>query len=187
MTSSLTECVLKIAKTLNFSSSALRFPDVPSIQWASFQDKVVGLFCGGTLCAEAQLIMDNNHTFIDFGDDDYTKGRPHPMIDPTLRNDAFLHYGQLKTTAILLFDIVLGYGSHPDPAGNLSPILKQLNAQKTPPILIASVCGTELDHPTYSHQVHQLKQNNVIVAPSNAFAAQMATTLLTKRTVLHPC
>ena len=103
-----------------------------------------GLFAGGTFCYEAQLILRNlpepiysnaplvkDHTMdvsrarssspyhicIDLGEDEFTQGRLHPMIDPTLRNRRIIQEAHDPTTAVILLDIVLGYGAHPDPAG----------------------------------------------------------------------
>ena len=110
--------------------------------WRRRSTAVRGLFTGGTFCYEAQLAFlarglavplqragrrrrrrstarFDGHVFIDMGDDDYTRGRPHPMIDPSLRNAAVRTQRADPHTAAILFDVVLGFGSHADPAGGL--------------------------------------------------------------------
>jgi FdrA protein len=167
----LTEAVKKIAEIAGISSDIFSAPALPA---SSTGGKIYGLFCGGTLCAEAQHIIGSQHLCIDFGDDEYTKGRPHPMIDPTIRNQAFVKFSNEEKTAIILFDVVLGYGSHADPAGNLLPIIEEINRRRKI-IFIASVCGSEADPQCYSSQVEKLKSAGVIIAPTNAIAAQMAS------------
>jgi FdrA protein len=135
-----------------------------------------GLFCGGTLCAEAEMIFRGKglrtgagaHRFIDLGDDEYTRGRPHPMIEPELRNDHLKDALADASVAMVLVDVVLGYGSHPDPAGVL---LKNDLSRK---LVVASVTGTERDPQGYSRQVALLREAGVAVAPSNAHASAYA-------------
>ncbi len=138
---------------------------------------VRGLYCGGTLCAEAEMIFRQknlrNHEFIDLGDDPYTRGRPHPMIEPELRNAHVARALADPKVAVLLVDVVLGYGSHPDPAAILIHALK---ASSKP--IIASVTGTDGDPQGWSRQVAILRNAGVIVAPSNARAAEAAASLV---------
>ncbi|MGE3912846.1 MAG: acyl-CoA synthetase FdrA, partial [Chloroflexota bacterium] len=91
---------------------------------------VRGLFSGGTLCTEAglllrQLLDADDFQVVDLGDDEYTVGRPHPMIDFRLRNEEIVKAAEDPTTAVILLDIVLGYGSHADPAGAIAPALRR--------------------------------------------------------------
>jgi FdrA protein len=134
--------------------------------------KVEGLYCGGTLCSEAELIFRRRglrgHRFVDLGDDQFTRGRPHPMIDPELRNEHVARALADSEVGVLLVDVVLGYGSHLDPAGVL---LKESLSSK---VVIASVVGTERDPQVRSHQVERLRAAGVWVAPSNALAAEWA-------------
>ncbi|MBX9591851.1 MAG: acyl-CoA synthetase FdrA [Hyphomonadaceae bacterium] len=156
--------------------------------------KVCGLFSGGTMCAEAQvffrragMVVASNapipgvgkpaaapdaHVLLDLGDDAYTVGRPHPMIDPTLRNDMLGGALTDGRTAVILLDVVIGYGAHDDPAGELIAHLPPAKARQA--ILIASVCGTQEDPQSYSRQVQVLQEGGVVVAPSNAHAAELA-------------
>ncbi|HEV3007557.1 MAG TPA: acyl-CoA synthetase FdrA [Burkholderiales bacterium] len=132
-------------------------------------------YCGGTLCSEAELIFRrlglSGHRFVDLGDDRYTRGRPHPMIDPELRNDHIVRADADPEVGVILVDVVLGYGSHADPAGVLlkNPVAKTL---------VASVTGTEQDPQVRSRQVAQLREAGVLVASSNAHAAELAASLV---------
>jgi len=137
---------------------------------------VKGLYCGGTLCSEAKLIFAakglKGHSFVDLGDDEYTRGKPHPMIEPELRNEHVAAALADPKVGVLLIDVVLGFGSHPDPAGT---IVKVLN-RKTP--VVASVVGTEGDPQVWSRQVAALRAAGVLVAPSNAHAVELAASLV---------
>jgi FdrA protein len=137
---------------------------------------VRGLYCGGTLCSEAEFIFKrlglNAHRFIDLGDDRYTRSRPHPMIDPELRNDHLAAALVDPAVGAILVDVVLGYGSHPDPAGVL---VREKLSEK---LVVASVTGTEEDPQVRSRQVARLRQAGVLVAPSNAHAAELAASLV---------
>lgn len=161
-----------------------------------------GLYAGGTLCYEAMLVLQEyigdvyaniplrpalrladparsqRHTCIDLGEDQFTQGRPHPMIDATLRAQRLLQEAQDPETALLLLDIVLGYGADPDPAGSLAPALHQAKAHaaaagRALPI-ITSVCGVQNDPQNLEQQEKILRQSGVIVMPSNAQAARLA-------------
>lgn len=137
---------------------------------------VSGLYCGGTLCSETKMIFAakglKGHSFVDLGDDEYTRGRPHPMIEPELRNQHVAAALADPQVGVILLDVVLGFGSHPDPAGVL---LKNNFSSK---IVIASVVGTEGDPQVWSRQVAALRAAGVAVAPSNAHAAELAASLL---------
>jgi FdrA protein len=138
--------------------------------------RVRGLFCGGTLCAEAELIFRQKgltgHRFIDLGDDEHTRGRPHPMIDPEIRNDHIARALADPVVGVILVDVVLGYGAHENPAGVL---LKNDFSSKT---VVASVTGTDQDPQVFSRQVALLREAGVLVAASNAYAAQLAAALV---------
>src|SRR6185503_4382153 len=110
----------------------LDWPDRPTISRAA--GTVVGLYCGGTLCAEAECIVGDRGRFIDLGGDEYTRGRPHPMIEPELRNEHIARALAETQVAVLLFDVVLGYGSHENPAQVLVDGLR-----RTKKLAIASV------------------------------------------------
>jgi len=137
---------------------------------------VRGLYCGGTLCAEAELVFRrrglSGHAFIDLGADDYTRGRPHPMIEPEIRNDHVARAMADAAVGVVLVDVVLGYGAHADPARVLA---KALKPGKT---VVASVTGTEQDPQVRSRQVAALREAGVLVAASNADAAELAASLV---------
>ncbi|BAT59005.1 succinyl-CoA ligase [ADP-forming] subunit alpha [Variibacter gotjawalensis] len=160
---------------------------------------IVGLFAGGTLCAEAQLVLAsrkhnvtsnapvpgasplvadgaNVDRLLDLGADEYTKGRPHPMIDPSVRDDMLRQSMNDTNVAIILLDCVIGYGAHADPAGQVAAVLADM--PKKHPYLIASVTGTEEDPQVRSRQIATLKQAGVLVADSNADAAALAAALV---------
>jgi FdrA protein len=160
---------------------------------------VMGLFAGGTLCAEAQAIFlaagitptsnaaipgasplgdANAHQLLDLGADEYTLGRPHPMIDPTVRHDPIREAMGDPGIAVLLIDIVLGFGSHDDPAGDMAALLAEFDVDR--PAIVASVCGVEEDPQVYSAQVATLEQAGIYVAPSNAHAAERAVSIVAK-------
>jgi FdrA protein len=152
--------------------SKLEWTDRPEVPRVS--GKVIGLYCGGTLCAEAEKIFARrgNHQFIDLGGDEYTRGRPHPMIEPELRNGHIARALADPQVAVLLFDVVLGYGSHENPAQVLVDGLRG-----TKKLAVASVIGTEQDPQVRSRQRAILEAAGVIVAPSNAHAAEFAASL----------
>lgn len=125
---------------------------------------VRGLFSGGTLATETRTLTGGE--IIDLGDDEFTRGRPHPMIDPAIRIERIR---QTPSDVTLLLDVVLGEGSHPDPAGALLDALRERGGTT-----IASVCGTELDPQVRSEQVAKLASAGVRVARSNAAAATMS-------------
>jgi CoA-ligase. len=118
------------------------------------------------------------HALLDLGDDEYTVGRPHPMIDATLRNRMLADALEDNRTAVILMDVVIGYGANADPAGELISALPPVNERKA--VVITSVCGTEDDPQGYSRQVALLEDAGVVVAPSNAHAAELAIDVLRK-------
>lgn len=176
---------------------------------AQSQRFVRGLFCGGTLCDEAmhivkayglrtcsniaKLLDDRLHdphlsqenTFIDLGDDIFTAGKPHPMIEPSLRLTRLLKEAQDPQTAVIVLDFVLGYGSHIDPVGVTLPAI--LEAKRTAQLngrhleIIGYVCGTEQDVQARIKQEQKLAAAGVTLAPSNAQAARLAGMIARQR------
>ncbi|KEY59225.1 acyl-CoA synthetase FdrA [Serratia sp. DD3] len=167
--------------------------DLAASRWA-----IRGVFAGGTFCYEGQLLCQQQgfiaasntpvkgntrladiwrsegHTLIDMGDDDFTRGRPHPMIDPTLRNQRIEQELNDPETAVVLFDLVLGYGASAEPATELLALLAKHHSSNGP-LLIAHVCGTEADPQQRSRQVAALREAGVLVAGCNAQAALWAS------------
>jgi hypothetical protein len=170
---------------------------------AAEQRYVRGIFSGGTLCEEAILLLTARlgpihsnipldprlrladprrsvgHTLVDLGADEFTVGRPHPMIDPTLRNERVRQEAADPETACLLIDVVLGYGANEDPAGALVPVLEEIRAEaaaegRTAPPVVISLCGTEGDPQRLSVQEAALRAAGALVSTSNAAAALAA-------------
>jgi FdrA protein len=112
---------------------------------------------------------------LDLGADEYTRGRPHPMIDPAARNDLLRATLADSNVSVVLIDVVLGFGAHADPAGEIARLVKAAPAEH--PHVIASVTGTEADPQVRSRQVAELESTGIVVAPSNAHAAELAATL----------
>ncbi len=138
-----------------------------------------GLFVGGTMSSEAKIIAtgllgpDTGHTFVDFGDDAYTTGRAHPMIDPTLRLEHLARAAADPETAVLLLDVVLGHGAEADPAALLAPGLADVRQ----PVVVA-VVGTAADPQGLAGQVQQLADAGAEVHLSNALATKRAVELM---------
>jgi FdrA protein len=118
------------------------------------------------------------HSVVDLGDDQFTLGRPHPMIDGTLRREWIGKAAEDPSTAVILLDVVLGSGAHPDPAGELLPAIQEAarraQAEGRHLAVVASVCGSEHDPQRRSTQVDALRSHGVVVMPSNAQAARLA-------------
>jgi FdrA protein len=141
---------------------------------------VRGLFTGGTLCEEARGIVvsgGGGHRFVDFGADEYTRGRPHPIIDPTLRNAAVARAGAEKTVGVVLVDVILGDGAHPDPAGALAAAVRQARWRRPALQVVAHVVGTDQDPQGLADQEGKLRKAGVRVCPTSRLAAELARDL----------
>jgi FdrA protein len=158
--------------------------DGAAARLAAGQTAVRGLFSGGSLAGEAKIILkalrgpDAHDTVLDLGDDEYTVGRPHPMIDPRLRNEQIVAAAGDPDVAVILLDVVLGYGSNPDPAGALVPAIREAREVAARAgrqlAVVASVCGTVTDPQGLERQEAILADAGVILASSNARAAMVA-------------
>ena len=154
------------------------------------QNTVRGLYCGGSLAGEARLVLRHvlgearaaRQTIIDLGDDEYTIGRPHPMIDPRLRNRCVVDAARDPSVAVILLDVVLGYNVHPDPAGTLVPALDEARREAGQAgrrvAVVASICGTPGDPQNLGRQEASLVSAGVLLAPSNAQAARLAARIV---------
>jgi succinyl-CoA synthetase alpha subunit len=175
-------------------------------KFAASQKYIRGLFSGGTFATEAQVALrdagvtvwsnvpldkarkvadlhrSQEHTVLDLGDDDFTVGKPHPMIDPSTRVARIAQEAADASTAVILLDIVLGYAGHMDPAGALVPaILKaQTEAQDAGRrlVFVAFVCGTEEDPQVRSSQEAKLLEAGCLLGRSSTEAARMAAALV---------
>ncbi|SEE75869.1 hypothetical protein [Jiangella alba] len=146
-----------------------------------------GLFAGGTLCEEARLLADaalapGGHTFVDFGDDTFTLGRPHPMIDNSLRVERLLAEARDPSCGVVLMDVVLGHGAHPDPAAELAPaIVRARNvagARGRDLAVVVALVGTADDPQGLEEQARALRDAGASVHLSNAAAARAAIALV---------
>jgi len=166
-----------------------------------------GLFSGGTLCYEAQVIwremLDEpvysnapldaawqlpdstqslRHSAIDLGEEEFTVGRLHPMIDNDLRIRRLLQEARDPEVAVVLLDVVIGYGAHPDPAAELGPAISKARLLASQHgdqlIVVASVTGTEQDPQRLSRQVGALEGAGAIVCASNAAAARLVAQIV---------
>jgi succinyl-CoA synthetase alpha subunit len=173
------------ARLANQQPEALLSTETPvRVRFKEGQRQIRGLFCGGTLCQEAAAAMGevSGHQFIDFGDDQYTRGRAHPMIDPTLRNQAIVQAGADPHVAVILVDVILGLGSHPDPAGATAPAIREAlqsaAADGRELAVLAHVVGTDLDPQDLAKQEATLRSLGVQVFGSNVEAARAASLLV---------
>lgn len=175
---------------------------------ARTQRFIRGYFSGGTLADEAWLLLhgltgavhSNNqtdpafvlrdphhsvgHTVVDLGDDVFTVGRPHPMIDPGTRTERIEAETGDDSIAVMLVDVVLGYGSHADPAGALVPSLAAAKAAAAGRggrlAVVGSVTGTPGDQQGYAQQAAKLEAAGVVVMPSNFQASLLAVRIMEK-------
>jgi FdrA protein len=173
------------------------------------QRHVRGIFSGGTFCYEAQLVhasagftgfsnaptggnaplpelgRSQGNTIIDMGDDEFTQGRPHPMIDPSLRDARIAAEAADPATAVVLFDVVLGYGSSLTPVAGLTGIVASARAaaraQGRTVAFIGYVCGTDGDPQDRAGTIASLERAGVLVAASNAEAATWSAEILRRR------
>jgi FdrA protein len=136
--------------------------------------RVRGLFCGGTLCEEAASVLGPEHPLEDFGDDHYTRGRAHPMIDPTLRNQAIVQAGRDPRVGVVLLDFILGLGAHADPVGAALPAIEDALSASRDLAIVAHVVGTDLDPQGLQRQEAALRNAGVRVCGSNYAAALTA-------------
>lgn len=165
-----------------------------------------GLFSGGSLCQEALAVWEDligpvwsnvplaygrrlpdpqrslGHTALDLGDDFFTAGRPHPMIDPALRQDRLSREAEDPSVAVIVLDVVLGYGCHPDMAGALLPTIRSARSRALSQgryiFFVAHVLGVEGDPQDWGEQEAQLRSAGVLVTPTNADAARMAARIV---------
>jgi FdrA protein len=148
--------------------------------------RILGLFSGGSLAHEACVVLEplvgpvatdpeairgDGHVVVDLGTDRYTQGRPHPMVDLTVRLELLEAAARDGRTACVLLDVVCGHGAHPDPAAELAGAVRRAAESAT---VVARVCGTDADPQDASRQAAQLRGAGALVASSNAAAARAA-------------
>jgi succinyl-CoA synthetase alpha subunit len=158
------------------------------------------LFTGGTFCSETQIILKDlndvfsnvpigdsspladvwkseKHTVIDLGEDVFTLGKPHPMIDFSTRNKRIIKEVKDRETAVILLDLVLGYGANMNPFPEIIPVIKEAKqlakAYDRHLPIVCSVTGTDEDPQNKRSVVKALKDAGVIVCQSNAEASKL--------------
>ncbi|GED69327.1 hypothetical protein BRE01_30290 [Brevibacillus reuszeri] len=202
--------VLAGANEDELNKRALNWPLIEEVRakLTPEQKYIRGLFCGGTLCDEAMyLAMDTYqdvysniqkkpeyklknlhesiaHTFLDMGDDDFTNGKPHPMIDPSTRISRFLQEAKDPSVGVIVMDFILGFGSHEDPVGVMLPAIieaKQLAEKEGRHLeILGYVMGTDLDSPKFEDQVQKLMDAGVTIASSSTNAGLLAREFVAK-------
>lgn len=167
-----------------------------------------GFYTGGTLADEAMKLLGKDikeiysniplspeykmtdiksskgNTCIDFGDDEFTVGKPHPMIDPIGRIERLNKEANDEEMAVLVMDFVLGYGSHMDPVGEMLPAIKEakekMESRGKYLCVIGYICGTNNDPQNFDESKKRLEEIGVIVMPTNAQAVKLAGLILNK-------
>ena len=170
------------------------------------QKYIRGLLSGATHCEESILILQDyleeifsnislpgvkllhnvntseQNTLIDIGGEEFTRGRPHPVIEPVTLRDKIIKEGSDPEVAVILFDLYLGYGAHPDPAGKIIEAIASVKnkAEQEGRYLcaIASICGTYKDFQNLSLQEKKLKDAGVMIMPSNARATLLSELII---------
>lgn len=191
-------------KEEEINKRALNLPLIEEIK-AKLQPEqkyIRALLCGGTLCYEMMLLaeekhsnvysniakdpahrltdvnLSREHTFIDFGDDEFTRGKPHPMIDPSLRTARFVEEARDSSVGVIVLDFILGYGAHADPVGVMLPAI--LDAKRAAAAegrhleILGYVLGTEMDTPALGEQTRKLSDAGVTIASSCTNAGLLA-------------
>ena len=195
------ELAVQLSKTVKQKNE-----DLDPAKFLSGQRYLRGLFSGGTLAYEAQLILrdylpavysnaplkkelrladsltSQEHTLIDLGEDEFTVGRLHPMMDNDLRIRRLDKEAGDPQVAVILLDVVLGYGAHPNPASELAPAIAKARkiAEDGGRYLevVAVVSGTDEDPQNMATQIQALKEAGAVVATSNDVAARCVGRLL---------
>lgn len=172
-------------------------------QYTASQKYVRGLYSGGSLCYEGILLAERvvgnvysnictgeyllknveqseGHCYIDMGEDYFTDGMPHPMIDTRLRVQRLKKEAQDESVAAIVFDCVIGYGSNEDPATALADAVREARklADGRHITFIASICGTDSDFQNRTDQQKKLEDAGVIVLGSNAQASKLASEIM---------
>ena len=184
----------------NPSSGLVEAVEAACVRLPERRRLVRGLFSGGTLCYESLVILsrllgpvysntpidkryglpapDGAHVCLDLGEEEYTKGRPHPMIDPQARVELLRQEGASPDTAVVVIDVVLGHGSHADPAGELAPVCRDLIEDGAGPQVVAYVLGTHGDPQDFDAQRAKLRDAGCIVTETAARASLAAAAII---------
>ncbi|WP_110207472.1 protein FdrA [Nocardioides daejeonensis] len=176
--------------------------EAATAEMAAERRTVRGYYSGGTLCYEAQVIVGEllgdvysneplvaantvpapagSHVLLDLGAEEYTVGRPHPMIDPSTRIEMMRTEARDPEVAAVLLDVVLGYGAHDDPVAELGPVLSETMANGGPQV-IAYVLGSASDPQGYDRTRGALEEIGCIVTETAARAAYVAAAVAARR------
>jgi succinyl-CoA synthetase alpha subunit len=183
--------------------------DAVGVKLAGSQRFLRGLYSGGTYCTEAQYVWKDagiatwsnapadrkyalphgapsrDHTAIDLGADEFTVGRPHPMIDFTARTGRLLAEARDPSVAVIVLDVVLGYGANANPAGELSPAVRAARTAAAREgrdlVVLGFLCGTEGDPQNLNAQAATLREAGVVLAPTSTAAARAAAKIVSGR------
>lgn len=185
------------------SSHAADLPDLQAVRarLGPAPRTLRALYCGGTLAYEALELLRQSlecvasnldgsltttletvHTVLDLGAEEYTQGRPHPMLDPSVRRQYLLDLARDPGVSLVLCDVILGWGAHADPAGALATAWREAQAIAQADgrtlVGIAHVCGTAEDPQGLEQQRQVLREHGFLIAPSNAQAVRLAAAVL---------
>ena len=169
---------------------------------APTQKYMRGLFCGGTHSEEAVTLLQEfvpdmhsnilfgkvdlleyryqsvENSLVDMGDEVFTKGKPHPVMDPSILVDRMIQEAHDPETGVILFDLLYGHAIHADPVGAMEDALREIRRIEKEEgrhiCVIASLCGTDIEPQDVADQARRLKEYGVILQPSNAKAALLA-------------
>ena len=206
------ETVLSIVKNSTESffvtktSTLLEMASNERARFSKNQKYIRGLFSGGSLCDEAIDVfrrysleiysnvetskkwflknsqISREHSCIDMGEEEFTQSRPHPMIDLSFRQERIQKEANDPSVAVILLDVVIGYGSHKNPAAGLA---KTIQKEKENAInnnrylsVVAHVCGSHNDHQGLKIQEEYLQSAGALVLPTNAQAAKVAAAIV---------
>src|SRR5215469_16740026 len=195
-------CAVALSKGEQRDRLALAVPPFEPPHLAAGQRFIRGLYSGGTFCYEATLLLgealqqvysntpvgrakalddmwkSRAHTLVDLGDDLFTRGRPHPMIDHRLRNERIANEARDPETAVILLDVVIGYGAHADPASEIAPVVRDAIALSAAAgrtlSVVGFVCGTKSDPQSLADQEARLRGAGMMLTQSNAQAVRLA-------------
>jgi len=198
------DCAEQAVKLANIKNNWLALYPIPRKPiFHKAQRYLRALYSGGTYCSEAQTIWAKSglavwsnipvnkafalqnpkrasfeHTALDLGDDDFTVGKPHPMIDQGARIERLLREAADPTVRVILLDVVIGWGAHADPASELAAAVVQAKKMaakaKRHLAVIGFVCGTSLDPQGFAGQEQKLRDAGMVLAPNSASAAWLA-------------
>lgn len=169
--------------------------EMPSSGSGGARHLLRALFAGGTFAYEAKILLEptlgtisddadppgvgrparlpDDHLVLDLGDDRFTVGRPHPMIDPAVRIDMLRAAGDDPRTAVILLDVVLGYMAADDPAGDLAPTIAEITSRDDAPLVVAFVVGTAGDPQGLKRQESALRSAGAYLQDSSTAAATL--------------